>query len=105
MVIAHHIDDDDGDEDDEDDESEKLFAYYLSSTNSCFTALTTGSYIVGVFIRMQDGTLVAPTTGLTISERFSVSPTPCPSGKYILNHHCMIVSFYTVGAVESECQI
>ena len=47
LVMAHHIGDDDGDGD---DESEKLFAYYLSSTNSCFTALTAGSYIVGVFI-------------------------------------------------------
>ena len=75
LVIAHHIDDDDG------DGSEKLSAYYLNSTNNCFTALPRGSYIVGVFIQIEDDTL-APTTGLTISERFSASLTFCPPGKY-----------------------
>ena len=81
VVLAHHIGDDDGDGD---DDSEKLSAYYLSSTNSCFTGLPTGSYIIGVFIRMEANTLVAPTTVPTISERFSASPNPafCPPGKY-----------------------
>ena len=81
VVLAHHISDDDGDGD---DESEKLSAYYLSSNDSCFTVLTTGSYVVGVFTRMENNTLVPPTTGFTISERFSASPSPvfCAPGKH-----------------------
>jgi len=106
VVLAHHIGDDDGDGD---DVSEKLSAYYLSSNDSCFTVLTTGSYVVGVFTRMENN-LVPPTTGFTISETFSASPSSvfCAPGKhyfFFLNHHCKILSFYTVGAVKSECQI
>ena len=81
VVLAHLIGDGD---DDGDDESEKLSAYYLNSTNNCFTALTTGSYVVGVFTRMGNNTLVPPTNGFIISQRFSAPPTPvfCAPGKH-----------------------